>query len=122
LDPSLLLLAARVLVGGAFVVSGVRMALDQKGVTGFLTGKGVPYPAFVTLSGTAIEIVLGLAVIAGLWLPWVSLALAVFIVAATVMGHNFLREVGPARGGDINAVIANTIVVGGLLALAAASW
>jgi uncharacterized membrane protein YphA (DoxX/SURF4 family) len=51
----------------------------------------------------------------------VAVALAVFIAAATVMAHDFWNEVGMQRFADINAVIANVIIVGALLALAGLS-
>ncbi|HSH63804.1 hypothetical protein [Methyloceanibacter sp.] len=64
---------------------------------------------------------MGLAAISGIWFPAVAVALAVFIAAATVMAHDFWNEVGMQRFADINAVIANVIIVGALLALAGLS-
>jgi uncharacterized membrane protein YphA (DoxX/SURF4 family) len=51
----------------------------------------------------------------------VAVSLAVFIVAATVMAQDFWNEEGIQRFADINAVIANTIIVGALLAVAGLS-
>jgi len=64
---------------------------------------------------------MGLAAISGIWFPAVAIALAVFIAAATVMAHDFWNEDGIQRFTDINAVIANVIIVGALLALAGLS-
>jgi putative oxidoreductase len=105
-------------LGAAFVVSGVRMIFTLGMVVGFLATKRVPAPAFVAGSGIAIEIVLGLLVIAGISLPAACVALAVFVVAATIMAHDFWNQEGMARAQDENAVISNAIIVGALLAIA----
>ncbi len=121
LDPALLLLIARVLIGGAFFVIGIRILLSLKLVAGFLAAKNIPYPTFVAASGAAIEIVLGALAIAGIALPAVSIGLALFVVAATLMGHDFWNQKGPQRSMELGTAISHLIMVGGLLSLAAAS-
>jgi uncharacterized membrane protein YphA (DoxX/SURF4 family) len=88
MDLGVLVLVGRVLIGGAFLVSGIRLLKYLPMVSGLLAAKGVPYPRFV---------------------------------AATAMAHDFWNEDGMQRFADINAVIANTIIVGALLALAGLS-
>ncbi len=117
----ILVVLGRLLIGGAFVFSGVRILQNLPAMTGLLAAKGVPYPRLVLMAGGAFEIVMGLAAISGVWFPAVAIALAIFIVAATLMVHNFWREEGPQRVADINAVISNVIIVGALLALAGLS-
>jgi putative oxidoreductase len=113
-----LVVIGRILIGVAFVVSGVRMIQAFQPVAGLLKAKRVPFPVFVTGAGIAIEIVFGLLAIAGVQLPAVALVLAVFVVAATLMVHRFWEERSPQRDQDINVVVSNAIIVGALLALA----
>jgi|RhiMetdeSRZDD1v2_1073273.scaffolds.fasta_scaffold54066_4 putative oxidoreductase len=117
----LLVLVGRLLIGGAFLVSGIRLLKYLPMVSGMLAAKGVPYPRFVAAAGGVFEVVMGLVAMSGVWFPVVTIALAVFIVAATVMAHDFWNEEGMQRFADINAMIANTIIVGALLTLAGLS-
>jgi putative oxidoreductase len=117
----LLVLVGRLLIGGAFLVSGIRLLKYLPMVSGMLAAKGVPYPRFVAAAGRVFEVVMGLVAMSGVWFPVVTIALAVFIVAATVMAHDFWNEEGMQRFADINAMIANTIIVGALLTLAGLS-
>lgn len=121
MDLGTLVLVGRLLIGGAFLVSGMRLLKYLSMVGGLLAAKGVPYPRFIAGAGGVFEIVMGLAAISGIWFPIVAVSLAVFIVAATVMAHDFWNEEGIQRFADINAVIANTIIVGALLAVAGLS-
>lgn len=119
MDPAFLLIVGRILIGGAFVVSGVRMFMALPMVSGLLTAKRVPFPFFVAAAGAGFEVVSGALAIAGIWLPTVALLLAAFIVAATAMVHDFWNQPpGPERASNQNAVISNTIIVGALLAIA----
>jgi putative oxidoreductase len=117
----LLVLVGRLLIGGAFLVSGIRLLKYLPMVSGMLAAKGVPYPRFVAAAGGVFEVVMGLVAMSGVWFPVVTIALAVLIVAATVMAHDFWNEEGMQRFADINAMIANTIIVGALLTLAGLS-
>ncbi len=121
MDFGVLALVGRVLIGGAFVFSGVRMLMNLPLVSGLLAAKRVPFPQVVATAGGIFEVVMGLAAISGVWFPAVAVALAVFIVAATLMVHDFWNEEGAQRFTDVNAVISNVIIVGALLALAGLS-
>jgi putative oxidoreductase len=118
MDFSLLTDIGRVLIGVAFVVSGVRILIELPMVSGLLATKRVPYPSFVGAAGGAFEVVAGAIVIAGFWTPVMMLLLAAFVVAATVMVHDFWNAQGAERAVDTNAVISNVIIVGALVAVA----
>jgi putative oxidoreductase len=115
---SLLADIGRVLIGAAFVVSGVRIFMALSIVSGLLAVKRVPYPSFVAAAGAAFEVLAGTIVIVGLWFQALVLLLAAFVVAATVMVHDFWNQEGPERATDINAVISNVIIVGALIVIA----
>jgi putative oxidoreductase len=120
LNPDLFILIARILIGGAFVFSATGMARNFGFVRQFLTSKGIPFPVFVGIFGIIIELTLGAMMILDLYVPWVALALAAFVVAATLMCHDFWRMGGPERMAEINHVVSNTIIVGALIGFAAA--
>src|SRR4029079_7820960 len=104
-----LVVVGRLLIGGAFLVSGIRLLKYLSMVSELLAAKAVPYPHLVAAAGGVFEIAMGLLAMTGVWFPAVAVALAIFIVAATVMAHDFWNEDGMQRFADINAVIANTI-------------
>lgn len=119
MDPVILVVIGRILIGAAFAFSGVRMFSSLQPLTGVLAAKGIPYPAFVVAAGATFEVLFGGLAIIGIWFQAVALLLAAFIVAATVMMHDFWNlPPGPARVADENAVITNVILVGALIAIA----
>ena len=85
MDLGVLALVGRALIGGAFLVSGIRLLRYMPMVSGLLAAKRVPYPGFIAAAGGVFEFVMGLAAISGIWFPAVAIALAVFIAAAAVM-------------------------------------
>lgn len=119
MDLQTLAFVGRIIIGAAFIWSGIRMVMNLAMVAALLQSKRVPAPMFVATSGATIEVVLGALLLVSLWVPIISVALAVFVVAATVMVHNPIGLVGKERGEAINVIISNLLIVGGLLALAA---
>ena len=117
-----LALFGRILVGLLFILIGTRLLLIRHDVAQLLASKGIPRPLTVTLLGASSEIVLGVLAVLGIGLPVVFLVMAVFVIAATLMVHDFWRQEGLMRVIDTNAVLANSLVVGGLLGLAGYPW
>ncbi len=122
MDPTFLASAGRVLVGALFVGIGVRLLLSRRPVAMLLATKSIPQPLAVTVIGGAIEIVLGLAALAGVGLPIVFLGMAAFVIVATLMVHDFWRKRGMARALETNIVLSHALLVGGLLVMAAYPW
>ncbi|MBB3929239.1 putative oxidoreductase [Kaistia hirudinis] len=122
MDLSLLAVAARLVVGLMFVVIGLRLLLGRSLVAALLATKRIPAPAFVALAGGVIEILLGLLMIAGVMPAYVAIAMAVFVVVATIMVHDFWHLKGQRRALEINTVLTHMLVVGGLLCMAAYPW
>ncbi len=117
----ILLLLARILAGGAFIAIGIRLLRGLPLVVDLLKSKGIPLPRLVAQAGAVIEIFLGTLAISGLWLFEIAIAMAVFVVAATLMVHDIWNARGPQREKELNVILSNTIIVGGLLALAASA-
>jgi len=114
-----ILLAARCLLGGAFVFAGLRNVQNRKLVTSLMAARGVPQAGLALWLGILLQVVAGVLVIAGLWTALAAAALIVFLVVATLMFHNFWDHQGPDRASRINGVVSNVALGGGFLALIA---
>lgn len=116
------LTAARVVTGGAFAIIGVRNVGNYKPIAGMIGVNKFPMPEFLAATGIAMQIGFGVLMMIGLF-PLVSaLGLLVFAVIATLMAHSFWTFKDKAeRATQVSAFLANMIMVGGLLALAAAA-
>ena len=121
-ETSVLALAGRILVGLLFVVIGARLLLARHPVVGLLAAKKIPLPLFVASAGGLIEIGLGVAAVMDLAPRFVFLAMALFVIAATAMVHDFWNLAGQARAQEVNHVLVHGLVVGGLLVMAAYPW
>jgi putative oxidoreductase len=78
----------RVIVGYGFVAHG--LAKIMNGPAGFansLHALGVPAPTVMAWTTIGVELAGGLAVLAGAWVPLVSVPLAVILVVAAVTVH-----------------------------------
>lgn len=116
-----LLLLGRVLLGGGFLVSGLRNIAAIPMLTGFMQGRGVPQPRAAAIIGVVWEGLLGLLVLAGLFVMPSALGLALFTIIATLLFHNFWDMQGQERLLNQNGFISNVMLIGGLLVLAAVS-
>jgi putative oxidoreductase len=111
----------RLLLGGLFVVGGMHHFFTLPAITQALAARGIPAAKLVLLSGTAFQILAGLALIFGFYPMWAALGLVVFTVAASVMLVNFWDMEGPARASAISTWKSNLAIIGGLLVAAAYS-
>jgi putative oxidoreductase len=109
----------RVLLGGVCLWAGIEHFLHFQPPLAIIRARGVPYPAAVLVIGSIWEIVLGALVTAGLWLAPASLGLVVFMIAATIIMHNFWDFRGAERVQHLHVALGNAMIVGGLLVLAA---
>lgn len=79
-------LVARVFLGHIFLLAGLSKISAYEGTAGYMEAMGVP-GALLPLV-IALEVVGGLAIIAGWKTKWASIALAGFSVVAAVIFHN----------------------------------
>ncbi|MEO8683795.1 MAG: DoxX family protein [Devosia sp.] len=116
-----LILLARLLLGGAFLIFGVRNIWNVDGLTAGLTARGLPLPRVAAIIGVALQIVGGALTAVGPFGAIGGLSLILFVVLATVLFHNFWDYSGPARATHLNAAIMNVGLAGAfLLPIAAA--
>ncbi|UVK46157.1 DoxX family protein [Mesorhizobium sp. AR07] len=119
--PSILLFLGRLLLGGAFVLAGLRNIQNAEFLTQLMAARGVPQARLALWTGIVLQIVAGLVVIAGLWTAMAAAVLLLFLIVATPMLHNFWDHRGPDRASRINGFVGNVALSGGFLTLIAQS-
>ncbi|MBN9271360.1 MAG: DoxX family protein, partial [Mesorhizobium sp.] len=92
-----ILLAARLLLGGAFVFAGLRNTRNRAFLSQLMVARGVPRAKLALWGGIVVQIVAGTLVAAGTGTAIAGAALVLFLVAATPMFHNFWDHQGPER-------------------------
>ena len=105
----------RVLLGGAFIVFGIRNFGNLERLTGVLEKKGIPQARTWILAGIAIQLVGGLAVASGIFAAWGATALIAFLYLALFWFHDFWKFPQAERYPHITAWIMNTALAGAFL-------
>ena len=119
--PSTLLFLGRLLLGGAFVVAGLRNVQNETFLTGLMAARGVSQAKLALWAGIVLQTIAGALVMAGVWTAIASAVLVLFLIAATPMFHNFWDHQGPDRASRINGFVGNVALAGGFLTLIAQS-
>ena len=116
-----LIVIARLLLGGAFVVFGIRNIGNLPRFTAALTARGLPRPRLMMIAGIALQIAGGALTAIGPWSAVGAAGLIVFVLVAAWLFHNFWAYSGPERVPHLNAWIMNTSLVGAFLLVIATS-
>ena len=111
------LLLARITFAALFAVSGLRKLMDLPTFAASLVKRGVPYADVLAPIGAGVEFIAGLAVLIGFQTRLAALALIVFTIIATLIGHRFWEFDGPARQMQQSQFFKNLAIIGGLFAL-----
>ena len=115
-----LLLAGRVLMGWIFVESGLRKLLGMDSFIMSLTNRRVPYAGALGWIGAAVEFFGGLALLFGVWTRCAALALIVFVIVATLIGHRYWDIAEPAaRRMQQSHFWKNVTIIGGFVLMLA---
>ena len=117
--PTFIPVLGRLLLGGAFVLAGLRNLGSMSFLTGALSARGVPLASIVLITGIAIQCVAGLLLMIGLYSAFAALGLIVFLLVATLIFHNFWDYQGEERVAHLNGVITNTALAGSFLLVVA---
>ena len=111
------LLCARVLIGYIFVLGGWGKLMGLAGFASYLEQHGIPAGNAFALLGAAVELVGGLALIAGVATRYVLLAVIAFTLIATGIAHRFWEFEASARRAQAINFNKNMAMIGGMLAL-----
>ena len=117
------LTAARILTGGAFALVGLRNIGKYRPIAGMIGANRFPMPEFLAATGIGMQIAFGVLMAVGLFPILSAVGLLVFTVIATLMAHSFwtFRD-KVERTAQVGCFLSNIIMIGGLLALLAASF
>lgn len=122
---STLLFLAHLLLGGAFVVFGIRNIKSIPGLAAALAGRKITQPETAAKIGVGLQLVGGALTVLSPFLPFAGvlggLALIVFLVLATVLFHPFWEFTGEERKSHVNPFIMNTGLTGAFLLVIAYS-
>src|SRR5262245_56049671 len=83
------LLAARIVTGGAFLITGIRNISKRGPIAGMIGANKFPMAGFLAATGIAMQIGFGALMVVGLFPAVSAIALLVFTVVATLMAHSF---------------------------------
>jgi putative oxidoreductase len=113
-------LAARLAIAAIFIHSGLGKLSSPEGAAGYIAAKGLPAPMLMAVGAGLLELLGGLALVAGLRTRWAAVALALFLVPTTFFFHNPSGLDAAAAQMQSVQVYKNLAIAGGLLMLA--SW
>ena len=111
-------LLGRIAIAALFLPAGINKLIGMEGATGYFASLGLPAVAILIWVVIAIEILGGIALIFGYHTRFVAIALAIFTVLASIVGHAFWAA--PVDAAFITQLLffKNIAVTGGLLVLA----
>ena len=122
---STLLILAHLLLGGAFVVFGIRNIKSIPGLATVLANRKIAQPETAARIGVGLQIVGGALTVLSPFVPFAGvlggLALVVFLVLATVLFHPVWEYSGDEQRPHMQAVIMNSGLTGAFLLVIANS-
>lgn len=114
-----LALTGRLLLALLFLPAGLGKITGFAGTVGYITSVGLPMPTVAAAIALTVEIVGGLALLAGFGTRISALVLALFTLVATIFFHNYWGMQADQQFMQQLLFSKNIAVVGGLLTLAA---
>jgi uncharacterized membrane protein YphA (DoxX/SURF4 family) len=88
----LIIVIGRILFGGFFLMSGINHFTKLEAMTGYAKYKKLPAAKLGVLISGLMLVIGGLSVILGYYADLGALLLAIFLVLAAVIFHNFWKE------------------------------
>lgn len=111
-----LFILGRVLLGGYFIINGVRHFINLKGYTGYAQSKGVPMAKFAVILTGIMLFLGGAGILVGIYTQIAVLVLALFLLVTTFMMHRYWTITDPMQrmGENVN-FYKNLGLMGGVL-------
>jgi uncharacterized membrane protein YphA (DoxX/SURF4 family) len=114
-------LLAHALLAAVFLYSGQDKLRHWQDGINEVTDLGLPWPRLFAAATIATQLIGGLAVLTGIGAAWGAAVLALFTLAATVLGHRFWLLHGDRAKQEFTTSLEHLAIVGGLLLLIATS-
>jgi len=112
-------LAGRILMAIIFIGSGLSKATGFAATVGYIASKGLPMPEVGAAAACVLELLGGLALLAGWHTRLVATLLAIFTVSAGVLFHGFWSFPPEQMVAQQVHFLKNLCIAGGLLGLVA---
>jgi putative oxidoreductase len=112
MNPKTLRVLARILIASVFVGMGAERFMTA---AGWLEGRNPPGAGGLAFS--TIEVLAGLAIMAGWRAGCLALAMAAFLAVDAFLYHPFWKYSGPVQHGQLLHFLKNLSTIGGLLLL-----
>ena len=110
------LLVGRLLMASLFLSAGIPKVLDYgAGFAKYLAALGVPYPEYVGIVAMAVEVLVPIALVLGLWPRLAALLLIAFVLVATGLAHRFWEYPAAQQSLQMAMFFKNLAIIGGLL-------
>lgn len=108
-------LVGRILIALIFVLSGAGKIPGFEGTVGYISSKGLPFPALAAIAAIVVELGGGIALILGWKARWAAAAMLLFTVSAAVIFHNFWGVPADQAQNQMIHFMKNISMAGGLL-------
>jgi putative oxidoreductase len=112
-------LAGRILMSVVFLLSGVMKLAAYSQVVGYAASKGLPMAGVAIAIAAAVEVLGGIAILAGFQTRIAAWVLFVYLIPTSLVFHNFWTMQGMAQQDNMIHFLKNISIMGGLLILAA---
>jgi len=112
-------LAGRWLLAALFLPAGIAKISGFAGTVGYINSVGLPFPTLGALIALVVEILCGLALVAGFGTRAAALVLAIFTLVASFFFHPYWSVSADQQLIPFLLFYKNIAVVGGLLILTA---
>ena len=106
---------ASVLLSILFIMSGFNKIGGLEGVGGYIASKGLPMPQILAVLTIAIELGGGILLLVGWKARWAALALALFVLLAAFIFHNFWAMPEAEKMAQSQSFWKNVTIAGGML-------
>ncbi|MGU7770596.1 DoxX family protein [Burkholderia sp. MR1-5-21] len=115
-----LLLLARILIVIVFIAFGWPKLMHFSGTIAFMGTEGAPAPIISAAIAVVMELFVGIALLVGFYTRPLALLLALYTIAAAIIGHHYWTMMGGEQANNMIHFYKNFAIAGGLLALCAA--
>jgi putative oxidoreductase len=108
-------LIGRILIPLLFLKSGYEKIVGFPAVAAYMAAKGMPAAEFLLVGSIVFEIAGSLMLLLGWHARWGALLLAIFIVPATLIFHNFWAVEAAQYTNQVNHFMKNVSILGALV-------
>jgi len=115
-----ILLVARVLLMVLFVMFGWTKLTGFSATEAYMATTGAPVPVLAAAIAVVMELVVGLAIVVGVFTRPLALLLALYTLGTALIGHHYWTQTGMEQYANMVNFYKNISIIGGLLLLAVA--